>query len=198
MDLEQPPTPKESEWRHSNMSRLLFVAARRFEARLLDVLNARGYPEIRLVHLTVPRNLDMSGTRLTELAERGAMTKQSMGVLVDQCEAMGFVGRRPDPRDRRAKIIAFTPRGLQLIKAIRQAIILVEAEMGSEIGGASLEQARRALLKYCGKNPAETRRRGRATERRTPALDQGQASLKRRRGPRSDKAPPEALSAADE
>lgn len=61
--------------------------------------------------------LDREGTRLTDLADRLQMTKQSAGELVDRMEEAGFVERRPDPTDGRAKLVCFTPKGWDAIVA---------------------------------------------------------------------------------
>src|SRR5579859_6855396 len=113
--------PAEKEWRRANMSRLLFSAAWLFDSRILAHVNRNGFPELRMVHLHVPRNLDLDGTRITELARRAEMSKQSMAEIIDQCEKMGLVTRGPDKDDGRAKVVTFTKRGLLLMKAVRSA-----------------------------------------------------------------------------
>ncbi len=50
----------------------------------------------------------MAQTRLAEILDMG---KAPMTGLIDRLEAGGFVERRPDSRDRRAKRIVITPRG---------------------------------------------------------------------------------------
>ncbi len=75
---------------------------RRFEARVLELMKqARGHDETRIAHVGLTRNLDVEGTRLTELARRASMSKQAMGELVDQCAELGLVDRVADPTDRR-------------------------------------------------------------------------------------------------
>ena len=56
-------------------------------------------------------NIDPEGSRLTELAERARMTKQSVGEVTTDLEQRGYVERVPDPADGRAKIIRLTDRG---------------------------------------------------------------------------------------
>ena len=56
-------------------------------------------------------NIDPEGSRLTELAERARMTKQSVGEVATDLEQRGYVERVPDPADGRAKIIRLTERG---------------------------------------------------------------------------------------
>jgi DNA-binding MarR family transcriptional regulator len=76
-------------------------------------LSATGYADIRPTHGCVFRFVRGEGMRLTELAALAGMTKQSVGELVDDLVALGYVERVPDPADRRAKLIRLTERGEQ-------------------------------------------------------------------------------------
>jgi DNA-binding MarR family transcriptional regulator len=93
------------------MIRLLGVAFDEFcedlERRLADT----PYNDIRISHGCVFGNIDQAGTRLTDLAERARMTKQSVGEVTSDLEQRGYVERVPDPSDGRAKIIRLTERG---------------------------------------------------------------------------------------
>ena len=53
--------------------------------------------------MALVQNLDLYGTRLTEIAARAGMAKQSMLELVDKAERLSLVERRPDPDDQRAQ-----------------------------------------------------------------------------------------------
>ena len=92
-------------WRHANIGRLLNNAVRRFEARVLELMSASGHVDTRIAHVGLTRNLDVEGTRLTELARRASMSKQAMGELVDQCVELGLVDRVADPGDRDRKSV---------------------------------------------------------------------------------------------
>lgn len=74
-------------------------------------LEQSEFSDIRLVHGCVFRYMKERGLRLTEIAERGNMTKQSAGEVVDDLVALGYVERIPDPDDGRAKIVRLTERG---------------------------------------------------------------------------------------
>ncbi len=154
------------EWRRLNVGRLMITASRRFEQRVLQLMIVDGYEGLRIAHLTVPRNLDYEGTRLTELAARSQLTKQAMGELVDDCEAMGLVERKKDPSDRRAKIVRFTAKGRRLMRSARKAIAIAESEMLAAIGKPAMAELKNALLVYCAVGdaritppPGSTRRR---------------------------------------
>ncbi len=78
--------------------------------------------------------MSLGGDRLTDLAQRAGMTKQSMAQLVDQCEAWGLVTRGPDPHDARARRVLFTPTGLAWLQGFRDAVTQAEAEFRAEVG----------------------------------------------------------------
>ena len=71
--------------------------------------HASGHVGIGEAMLSLVRNLDLAGSRLTDLAARAHITKQSMRELVDRGEALGIVERAPDDDDKRAKLVRFTP-----------------------------------------------------------------------------------------
>jgi DNA-binding MarR family transcriptional regulator len=135
-------------WRHANIGRLLNNAVRRFEERVLELMSARGHAETRIAHVGLTRNLDVEGTRLTELARRASMSKQAMGELVDQCAERGLVHRVADPKDGRARIIKFTPGGLVWLDAFRDAVDVAEQEMRAELGKASMDAILKGLAVY--------------------------------------------------
>jgi DNA-binding MarR family transcriptional regulator len=135
-------------WRHANIGRLLNNAVRRFEARVLELMSASGHVETRIAHVSLTRNLDVEGTRLTELARRASMSKQAMGELVDQCADLGLVDRIADPSDGRARIVMFTPAGLAWLDAFRDAVDLAEQEMRTELGKATMDAIVRGLAVY--------------------------------------------------
>ena len=135
-------------WRHANIGRLLNSAVRRFEARVLELMSASGHVETRIAHVNVTRNLDVDGTRLTELARRASMSKQAMGELVDQCVDLGLVDRIVDPSDGRARIITFTAAGLTWLDAFRDAVDVAEQEMRAELGKATMDAILSGLTIY--------------------------------------------------
>ncbi|NPU09896.1 winged helix DNA-binding protein [Bradyrhizobium sp. 83002] len=135
-------------WRHDNIGRMLNNAVRRFESRVLELMAASGHGETRIAHVSLTRNLDVEGTRLTELARRASVSKQAMGELVDQCVELGLVAREADPRDGRARIVRFTPAGLQWLEAFGDAVDMAEAEMRKELGKAAMDVVLQALSAY--------------------------------------------------
>ena len=140
-----PSIPADGGWRQTHLGRLMGLAMRRFDARVLHLmadnvdvplalsnLAARG--QVSAAHIHITRHLALEGSRLTELAELAGMSKQAMGKLVDQCEAWGLVTRVSDARDARAKLVHFTPNGLAWLNAFQQAVTQAEAELRQAVG----------------------------------------------------------------
>src|ERR1700730_14612078 len=92
--------------RQTNLGRLLIRGYRVINLNLLDGLRSAGDPQLRFGHFTVLTNLDLSpGTRQVSIAERAGVTKQAIGPIVRELEAMGYVRTQPDPKDGRAKLV---------------------------------------------------------------------------------------------
>jgi len=112
-------------------------------------LVAAGFGDVRPAHFTVFQHMSTEGIRLTALAEAALMTKQSMGYLVDDLEAHGYVERVPDLTDRRAKVVQLTERGREVEATVRAVIQQMEAEWEARLGRdnyAHLLRLLRALI----------------------------------------------------
>lgn len=132
-------------WRQGHLGRLLGEALRRFDARVLERMahdeavplalsHLAAHAQVSAAHVHITRHLALQGSRLTDLAAAAGMSKQAMGDLVDQCEAWGLVERGPDPRDARARLVRFTPAGLDWLAGFRRAVEQAEAEFRAEVG----------------------------------------------------------------
>ena len=137
--------PHDDDWRQTHLGRLLGHAMRRFDARVLQLMardvqvplalsNLAAREQVSAAHIHITRHLSLQGDRLTDLAERAGMAKQSMASLVDQCEAWGLVTRAADAHDARARRVCFTPTGLAWLEAFRTAVAQAEAEFRAEVG----------------------------------------------------------------
>ncbi|MBV9414790.1 MAG: MarR family transcriptional regulator, partial [Solirubrobacterales bacterium] len=89
--------------------------------------------------------IDPDGSRLTELAERAHMTKQSVGEAATELEMRGYLERVPDPNDGRAKIIRLTERGREAQGLGRQMIDEIEQEWAEQFGAERVAALRDAL-----------------------------------------------------
>jgi DNA-binding MarR family transcriptional regulator len=124
------------------VGQLLVHHLRVFREQLLaaaEPIARDGGIRLRLSHLHVFGNIKADGTRLTDLAAWAGMARPSMAELVDQLEADGLLERRPDPSDRRAKLVALTPAGWDAIHAGREIIARIEADYAQRIGAERFE-----------------------------------------------------------
>jgi DNA-binding MarR family transcriptional regulator len=116
------------------MIRLLDIAFDEFSEELTRRIYAAGYTDVRPGHGCVFGTIDANGSRLTDLAERAGMTKQTVGEVASDLEKLGYVERVPDPRDGRAKIIRLTARGQEAQSIGRGLIDDIERDWGERYG----------------------------------------------------------------
>lgn len=103
-------------------------------------------PDQRPSHGSIMEQLDFEdGQRLTDLAEGAGMAPQSAGELVDQLEALGYVERRPDPDDRRAKRIYRTAKAEKASEAAVEAAQRSEQQLNALLGERRLKELRQDL-----------------------------------------------------
>ena len=105
----------------------------------------RGHPDVRAPHGNVFQYLDDGGTRVSVLAQRAQITKQSMAELVAHLERHGYVERVPDPADRRAKLVRTTRKGKQLYRIARDVVAEIEDDWTRRLGKAKMRQLRKLL-----------------------------------------------------
>ena len=147
-------------WRMLSVNRVLVQASGAFVRDVLRVVHEAGFDTVAEVHQALFRNLDLGGTRLTEIAARARMTKQAMAELVDKAEESGFVARQSDPGDRRAKIIVFTPAGFRLLDEQRRGIGSAERRMAKVTNTAFVAELRAQLTAYLASaEPADIEQR---------------------------------------
>jgi DNA-binding MarR family transcriptional regulator len=122
-------------------SRLLFS----LQEELFAKLAAAGYDDLHPRHGAVLAYLDEDGIRATELAQLSGRHKQIIGRMIDELEELGYVERRPDPEDRRAKLVFPTKRGLEQVRLGDEVIADIEARHAREIGGRTYAEFRDVL-----------------------------------------------------
>jgi len=122
-------------------TRLLFG----LQSELFRRSAAEGFGDLRPRHGAVTAYLDEGGLRQSDLIRLAGRNKQTIGTIVDELEALGYVSRVPDPADRRAKIIMPTERGRRLM-ALSDAIVAdIEREYARKVGEEAYGQFFRTL-----------------------------------------------------
>ncbi|MFF2521079.1 MarR family winged helix-turn-helix transcriptional regulator [Streptomyces liangshanensis] len=121
--------------------RLLFAVQR----ELFATLAARGFDDLHPRHGAVLAYLDAGGVRATELSRLSGQHKQVIGTMIDELEGLGYVERRPDPADRRAKLISPTERGLSQMRAADQIMADLQERHASRVGHEAFAQFKAVL-----------------------------------------------------
>lgn len=124
---------------------LLFLAYRASSQELTEAIHRGGHGELRPKHGAVFATIDRAGTRATTLAARAGMTKAAMGELIDELEARGYLERRPDPSDRRAKLVVPTLAALDVLKLVDRFNRRWDARFRRKLGREGYESLRMAL-----------------------------------------------------
>jgi DNA-binding MarR family transcriptional regulator len=122
-------------------SQLVFSLQEELFARLA----ADGYDDLSSRHWVVLAYLDEDGVRPTDLARASGRHKQIIGRLVDELEELGYVERRPDPADRRAKLVVPTERGLGQLRRGDEIVADIEARHARATGARSYAEFRDVL-----------------------------------------------------
>jgi DNA-binding MarR family transcriptional regulator len=127
------------------MIRLLGNGFDAFTEEMTRRLAQTEYDDIRIAHGCVFGNIEPEGSRLTYLAERANMTKQSVGEVTTELERKGYLERVPDPADGRAKIIRLTERGRAAQALGLEIIDEIEQEWAERFGAERIAALRDAL-----------------------------------------------------
>ena len=129
-----------------NVALLMFISARSAESRIHEAVGAAGYDDLSPAMGRIAAQVAEAGSRVTELADRTRITKQSASVLVDQLERAGYVERVPDPADARAKLVTLAPRGHEVQGVARRAERAIEREWTRHLGAERMALLRAALV----------------------------------------------------
>jgi DNA-binding MarR family transcriptional regulator len=127
-------TRRQGNERPANTVVLLREAFITLNNRVVVRLAECGHAVVRPAHGAVFQYLDGAGTSVARLAERAQMTKQAMAELVIHLEKHGYVVRRPDPEDRRAKLVVPTRKGMEVFAIAQELIPEIEREIDTLVG----------------------------------------------------------------
>ncbi|MFE3170713.1 MarR family winged helix-turn-helix transcriptional regulator [Amycolatopsis sp. NPDC059090] len=105
---------------------------------------------IRAVHLRVFASLENGPARAVAVARLLGTTKQTTGPVIDELVAWGYLARRDDPADARAKLVDFTGAGRELAEAAAEAVRVLESRVADEVGREEVDRCRETLWRAVG------------------------------------------------
>ena len=104
-----------------------------------------GYDDLNPSHVSLFRYPTLDNSRMTDIAQRMDITKQSVHELIGHLEDCGYVVREPDPADRRARIVRLTPKGHAVENVIREQARNAEKQIASILGQRRFTQVQESL-----------------------------------------------------
>ena len=130
---------------------LLRLAYQQYAQAIDAALRAAGFDDIRPAAANVFPFVRPEGITVSELAELARVRKQTMAQAVDQLERTGYVKRRPNPRDRRSRLVFLTERGASVPPITHAAAARVEERWAELTSAPELEALRASLLRLLTK-----------------------------------------------
>jgi DNA-binding MarR family transcriptional regulator len=134
--------------RNEAVSGLLLRLVYQHYAQDIDAaLHEAGFGDIRPAHANVFPFVPPEGITVSGLAELARVRKQTMAQAVEQLESMGYVERRPNPDDRRSRLVYLTERGASVKPVTHATAARVEERWAELMSPEELEALRATLLR---------------------------------------------------
>jgi len=141
------------------IGQLLVRLLREFRDDLAAPRADAGYGDLREPHFQIFGNIRMGGIRLTELADRAQLSLAAASELVNDLEQLGYLTRRPDPADGRAKLIDLTERGRLLMAHAGNRVGDIEQRWSELVGERNFAQMSRTMQRLLDElDPKDSRR----------------------------------------
>ena len=141
---------------HPQLGLLLRLLHQNWTQAIDAALEDAGFGDIRPPHANVFTFARPEGIQVSELTRLANVRKQTMAQAVEELERLGYVERRPDPNDRRARLVFLTARGegvRPVAMAAGRRVHARWAELTSPKQLASLEHSLRSLLQALQNEP---------------------------------------------
>ena len=129
---------------------LLRLVYQSYSQEIEAALREAGFDDVRPTAGNVFPFVPPEGITVSALAERARVRKQTMTQAVEQLERAGYVERRPNPRDRRSRLVFLTERGASVPPVTHAAAEGVEGRWAELTSPEELETLRRSLLRLLG------------------------------------------------
>jgi DNA-binding MarR family transcriptional regulator len=135
---------------------LLLLADQEFVRALRAATAEQGFDDQGRSDGFVLRTLAGGPTSVSGLAERLEITKQGASQIVDDMERRGYVERRPDPSDARARLLQLTSKGEAALKAARKFHQAYERRLRRQFGDEAIDSMRDVLTAMAGEAQVST------------------------------------------
>jgi DNA-binding MarR family transcriptional regulator len=126
---------------------LLALASRRWNEILERRFAEAGFAEVRASYgaLLVPL-FEEDGLRMTELARRARLSKQTLTTMTRLLERDGLITRQSDPADARATRIHLTKRAKRFQPVAARVLDELEAKLARALGKPRTAELKHSLV----------------------------------------------------
>jgi DNA-binding MarR family transcriptional regulator len=124
-------------------------------------LTARGFSGLRFSHGFLVQRLIAAEQPIAAIAQALDVTQQAVSKTVAELEGLGYVRRRPDPRDARVRLVALTDRGRAAVHAAREERAAVVDELRDRLGPRRVDAAAEVLREVLAADGMDAAVRGR-------------------------------------
>lgn len=135
---------------------LLGLAYQAFVAELHQALAAAGFDDVKPSFGFVLRVLDRGPRTASQLAELLDISNPGSTKIVGEMVAAGYVERRPDPTDGRARELHLTARGRAVLATARRFHAAFERRLARAHGADQVATVRAVLAGHLDQAGAET------------------------------------------
>jgi DNA-binding MarR family transcriptional regulator len=123
------------------VGQLLVRLLHQFRLAMFNLPEGAEFTDIRFAHLPIWGNVGVDGIRLTDLADRANLSLAACSELVNDLQSLGYLERRPDPTDGRAKLIHPTAKGRALLEAAGRRVAEIEAAWRALVPDGDFDRA---------------------------------------------------------
>jgi DNA-binding MarR family transcriptional regulator len=117
---------------------------------IMQAVVRAGYDDVTTAHISLFRYPGLDGHRLTDIAQRMQITKQSVHELIAHLERLGYLVRETDPTNRRARLVRLTRKGRALQEVIRLEAQDSQRRAAEILGERRFAQLTKALAVLVG------------------------------------------------
>ncbi|MFI9508825.1 MarR family winged helix-turn-helix transcriptional regulator [Nocardia sp. NPDC052566] len=139
---------------------LLGQAYQQFVQELHAHMAERGHHMVGASYGYVLRTLADNALTASQLAERLGITAQGAAKLVDEMVRQGYVERRQDPVDKRAKLLHLSDRGRDMYTTVREFHAAFERRLIARVDKDQVATVRAVLSEIVSAAPDSGADRG--------------------------------------
>ena len=120
--------------RQAHLGRYLLEINKSFLQMSVEQLADAGFDDLQPHHIHTFAHIHEEGSTIAEIIEQASVSKQAVSNTLKYLEEKGYIKKKANPEDQRAKKIYFTKKGENLIKEGMDGIKEIESYYESMIG----------------------------------------------------------------